>query len=90
MFNVRFHSKSFLLCLSSFTSKITFTSKVLLVKLNSEIKQPSHGMRDFFPHTIVFLVRLDSFIASHIKIQRGSTPFSAFLYISLYKMCELN
>ena len=41
MFKVRFHSKSFLLCWSSFTSKITFTSKVLLVKLNSEIKQPS-------------------------------------------------
>ena len=40
MFKVRFHSKSFLLCWSSFTSKITFTSKVLLVKLKSEIKQP--------------------------------------------------
>ena len=32
----------FLLCWSSFTSKITFTSKVLLVKLKSEIKQPKH------------------------------------------------
>ena len=38
---VHFQTKSFLLCLSSFTSKITFTSKVLLVKLKSEIKQPT-------------------------------------------------
>ena len=40
MCKVRFHSKSFLLCWSSFTSKINFTSKDLLVKLKSEIKQP--------------------------------------------------
>ena len=44
MFKVRFHSKSFLLCWSSFTSKITFTSKVLLVKLKSEIKQPTKAV----------------------------------------------
>ena len=48
MFKVRFHSKSFLLCWSSFTSKITFTSKVLLVKLKSEIKQPTPiGQEEF-------------------------------------------
>ena len=41
MCNVRFLTKSFLLCWAIFTSKITFTSKDLLVKLKSEIKQPT-------------------------------------------------